>query len=123
MGLLFDKNTGIEISAENGIYILKSQERFILEPQEKKLIHFNLKVQNKNIKDFLMIKIDFDLALKGISLLADNLNDNSAEEGIRILIINNNPLDTKSTQISRLIGSRNRIDVLSGTILGRILKV
>ncbi len=110
---------------QNGkIYNVFTYKRLLLKPCEKQVIYLPLSVVNPD-KKYINFELDKKLCLNGLQVLWTNLNEENSINGIELLIYNGNLdyelLYRSQSPLSQIIGSNNKIDLVTETLLGRIL--
>ena len=113
-------NTKLECN--DSIYNIFSYNRVSIKPCERKIIQLPLRIVNPT-KKYISFEIDKKLALNGIQCIWSNINDETSLLSVELLVFNSN-LDYESlykvTGLSSIIGSNNKIDIQTETLLGKI---
>jgi hypothetical protein len=104
---------------ERNVYSININERVILQPRElRRLIlpYKRLDLKNGKFYNFVLNK---NLVVLGLNCHYSNLNDLSSLDNLEFVIKNTN-MDINPDVLSRVVGSRFRIDLLSGSLFGKI---
>ena len=100
-------------------YEITAYERISIKSLEKKII--TLPVYNDHsLSKYLSFELDKKLSLDGISCPWTNINENESNRGIQLLLINNNFDFYQTTALQQITGSKYRIDIKPGEIIGRV---
>lgn len=108
---------------EDKTYNLFTYKRLSLKPCEKQIIDLPLRIWNPT-KKHVHFELDKKLCLNGLQVLWTNINEESSLLSMEILIYNTN-LDYESlyraqNTLSQIVGSNNKIDLQTETLLGRV---
>ena len=115
-----DSFNNCKLDKENNrdIYTIYAWERIIIAPNEIKIISLpykRLKLDNK----FYNFQIDKKLSLQNLECRYNNINDVSSLYNLEF-VIKNSSIDLNNDVLTRVVGSRFKIDIFSGSIFGRI---
>lgn len=118
-------NIKIPLKEHNGIYSIFSHERINIEPNTKKIItlpYFIVKDSNK----YVNFVLNRQLALSGLQILWNNLNEDNSSKVLEFVLFNSNIsreiIDGYSNNpLARIAGSNDRLDILSNGEFGKIL--
>ena len=111
------------VKENNGIIDIYSYERLLIQPNTKKLI--TLPYKREEFGKYINFELDKNLILNGLQCIWNNINEESARNCFELILFNNN-LDKESLNyfrdnpLAQIIGSRDRLDILSNTLLGKI---
>lgn len=115
---MLSKNFGHEvISRDNLLYI---NSKIIVLPQEIKEISLPYKIVG-NYK-FIGFQISKNLAKLGLSVMWNNLNEESRKNSLNFLIINNS-IDENMSPLESIIGSKFKIKLDQSDEFGKIFFV
>ncbi len=110
------------LEGEGSIYILFSYNRLSLKPQERQIVQLPLRIWNPT-KKHIKFELDKKLCLNGLQVLWTNLNEETSLFNIELLIYNSNLdyelLYGQQNPLSKIVGSNNKIDIMTETLLGR----
>lgn len=117
---LVDTRTIKEVNNTINLY---SYERILIQPNTKKII--TLPYKRDNLDKYLNFELDRFLILNGLQVLWTNINEESSKGCFEFILYNNN-LDKESlnyfrdSPLAQIVGSKDKIDILSNTLLGKI---
>ncbi len=101
--------------------VIYSYERVIIQPEEAKLL--KLPYFRNNFDKYLKFEIDKKLAQMGLIFLWSNLNTEESVTCLEFLLKNDNITHAyERTDLSAIIGSGKKIDILSGSVIGMIFE-
>lgn len=117
-----NKNTKISLNKEKCYYTIFSYESLIIRPREYKSykLPYNILEKDKYMfGNFVYFEVDKLLALKGVEITWNNLNDDSSEQGLEFGLFNRNNPQNKDN-LSFVLGDSNTIKLSPDTKFGRI---
>jgi len=113
----------VKLEENNQIYSIYLYKRLTIKPSEKQIIDFPLRVWNPTRK-YVSFELNKQLSLNGLQVLWHNLNEDSSLFNIEMLVLNNNLdydlLYRTENPLYLITGSKNKIDLVPETFLGRI---
>lgn len=105
-------------------YEIYSYERIILRTQERKLITLPICKEFEPGRRYIHFELDKNLILNGLQCLYTNINDGSFYLNMQLVLFNSNldysVINGTQSPLNQIIGSRDKIDIISNTLLGRI---
>ena len=112
-----------KLELNKNIYNIFTYKRLILKPCEKQIVQLPLSVINPDRK-YIYFELDKKLCLNGLQVLWTNLNEEDSLNGVELLIYNGN-LDYEllcraQNPLSQIIGSNNKLDLITETLLGKV---
>ena len=115
-----DFNISIDYLQNPARTVIYSYERVCLQAEEKKLI--KLPYFRNNFDKSLRFEIDKKLAQNGILSNWSNINNSeSAASCFEILLYNTNIIHSyERNDLTAIIGSGKKVDILSGSVIGTI---
>lgn len=111
------KNIPYKLIFNDKYYEITAFERISIRSLEKKVI--SLPILRDELSNYINFELSYQLSLDGVQCLWTNINEESSKSGIK-LILNNTNFDLyKTTALESITGSKNRIDIKPGDIIGR----
>ena len=99
-------------------YSIFTYERIILRHGEQKVL--SLPYFRDSLNKYIHFEIDYNLAIKGLIVLWNNLNKESSRQNLQFLIKSNmNENVLNNSQLDNIIG-KGKVDVKSGEAFGII---
>jgi len=103
-------------------YNIFTYKRLILKPMEKQIIQLPICINSGG--KLAIFETDKKLCMNGISIIWTNINEESAKNNVELLVLNSNfdyeSLYGNQSPLSRIVGSNNKVDLTTETLLGRI---
>lgn len=114
-------NLGLDYDEINHYYTIYSYQRIVLQPQSRQYISLPYKKLIHNDIKYINFEIDKLLCEKGLDCPWNNLNENNSKVNLVFLFKNNNIiLEREMNNLTNVLGSDKKIDIIPNTALGKI---
>ncbi len=117
-----NSNHKISLVKEDNYFTLYTYESLIIRPREFKsyILPYNIKKGDKyRFGNFVYFEVDKLLALKGVEVVSNNLNESTSEVSLEFNLFNrNNPQNQDN--LSQVLGDSNTIRLTPEIKFGRI---
>jgi hypothetical protein len=114
-------NLGLDYDEINHCFTIYSYQRIVLQPQSRQYISLPYKKLIHDDAKYINFEVDKSLCEKGLDCPWSNLNEDNSKNNLLFLFRNSNIiLSNEINNLTNVLGSGKKIDIIPNTVLGKI---